>query len=209
MGSHVGQMTSAMAHAVGPTGSVIAVEPHPVVYRRLTENVEIISDETEATIETFNLAICNEEGSCVLRIPDGWSRNRGTASLGGNEYEREIAVEGVRLDTLLSTREAQVVKVDVEGAEAEVFRGAKEFLSRDQTKHILFEDHAPQDSAATAVLQSMEYEVYALNHRLTGPFLQGPCHEVGWPKEIYNFVATNSPIELHGAYKKNGWMCLC
>lgn len=208
VGGHVGQMTSALAHAVGSTGTVIAAEPHPVVYRRLEENVEIIRKETGATIETFNRAICDTEGSRVLRVPDRWSRNRGTASLDGNECGREIEVEGTRLGTLLNAQEVQVLKVDVEGLEAEVFKGATEMLSRNQIRHILFEDHTPAKSAAVSVLQSRGFEVYALDYRLKGPLLQGPCQEDGWPKENYNFVATSSSEDLYGAYKTSGWMCL-
>src|SRR6185369_9299739 len=66
-GANIGYMTSIMALRTGPSGSVLAFEPHPEVFRRLTENVlRFHRYPSLAAIETSPLALGEKNGPCYL-----------------------------------------------------------------------------------------------------------------------------------------------
>lgn len=143
VGANKGSYTWWMRLAVGGSGRVLAIEPQPelAAYLRAAcgglgwDNVEIVE-----------AAASDRAGRATLRVPGagvspGASLEPGPA--GGGDA-REIACETVRLDDLV--REAGVgrvalVKVDVEGHELAVFRGAERILERDRPA-LLFECEA-------------------------------------------------------------------
>jgi FkbM family methyltransferase len=173
----------------------------------LRENVELIRRETGTTITVRDQAASDSDDSQVLYCPPGWRKNAGVSSLKEQEGGKEIEVQGVRLDSFVD-EDIQVVKLDVEGAEADVLRGAQRALAQKRITHVIFEEHAPGSSDAVEILRSEGYSIYALDSHFVGPRLRGPLPERGWPDELYNFVATGQPEELQRVYRKNGWKCL-
>lgn len=67
LGANIGVMTSVLAHRVGPSGEVVAAEPHPATADRLEANVERWRDAS--TITVVRKAISDRRGTVVLRNP--------------------------------------------------------------------------------------------------------------------------------------------
>ncbi len=148
VGGHIGFFTMQMAAAVGPAGCVYAFEPLDtnanLLERSVAENgfqdrvifqrAAVGAAAGTATL-TFPLETLNSGGAYLLRD--------GTSALAGNE-RRDVPV--VALDSLDLRRPVRFIKMDVEGAEPLVLRGADRLLREDQPI-ILSELHPTQFAA--------------------------------------------------------------
>ncbi len=123
-GAHEGLFSVVAAARVGRCGSVIAFEPVPMLAERLEENVRINGFEN---VRIVGSALSDAEGRRKFVVAPSAA---GTSSfvLDGGE---EIIVDTTTLDVALERGEARLVKIDVEGAEVAVLRGARKLLSSD------------------------------------------------------------------------------
>lgn len=121
IGANVGSLTLVFAQAVGPTGRVIAVEPHPVVGRRLLENVALNRLDQ---VQVVQAALADKDGEADFfgfaedafhqgissLLPDDEATRKMTVrTLSGPSFVKEARIE--RCDFL---------KIDVEGVESVV-----------------------------------------------------------------------------------------
>jgi FkbM family methyltransferase len=119
-GANIGQMTSLLAHAVGPTGRVISFEPHPTTFARLSRNTtQWDSSSGGAVLELHQAALSSAAGTAHLAT-EAYEINAGSASLEPLSQEgeavdlHEVVVE--TLDAVLGAKgRIGVMKVDVEG----------------------------------------------------------------------------------------------
>ena len=126
VGANVGIHTLAAArHLAAGGGTVTAFEPHPHNYRTLNDNIAR-QGWRHVTAHNFGLAEAPQTLTCQGPTPGGnWS----LASRGGYAF----TVRLVRLDDFLEANplpRLDLMKIDVEGAEVRVLRGAGRTLSR-------------------------------------------------------------------------------
>jgi len=129
VGANKGSYTYWMSRAVGP-GRVVAFEPQEVLasYLRMAAAVLTLRN---VTVEAKGVS--GRTGRLALHIPGsvsspGASFERAVAE---RETGRSVAVAVVALDDYFPVEERiRVMKVDVEGHELEVFRGADRILRR-------------------------------------------------------------------------------
>ena len=127
----------------GQLDKAIAIEPEPVNFARLQENVAL--NRLDASILPINSALSNEQSELIFELSDanyGDHRVRKASIPTGmrevfDESKRPvIKVPAVTLDDLLKGLPAQftddvvVIWIDVQGYEGYVFRGAKNVLAR-------------------------------------------------------------------------------
>lgn len=128
-GAHHGEATILLSRWVGASGRVVAFEPVP-------RNVEILRRQVEINglrnVTVVHAAVGKEPGR--LRITD--ESNAEVAGRSGPGIEVEV----VRLDDWLD-RGPTVLKIDVEGFEAELLKGAQQILER--RPRVSLELHAP------------------------------------------------------------------
>ena len=120
VGANIGSTALACAVAVGPKGSVLAVEPHPRIYGYLKAN---IARNAAHQIETLQCAISDEAGEAVFT--DRRSDDQNAISSRGC-----IMVPRLRLDDISPRGKISLLKVDVEGHEYFVFKGGEDTLKR-------------------------------------------------------------------------------
>ena len=124
VGANVGSLSLVMGSAVGPTGRVIAVEPGPESLRWLRRNIE---RNHVANVTVVNAAAGACPGRRSFHVED-------TLVLGSfYDHPRtkprcSLEVEQKTLDELVPDG-ADLVKIDVEGAELEVLQGASRLLA--------------------------------------------------------------------------------
>ena len=129
IGANIGYFSLLAAAALQHTGRVIAFEPGQVAYARLMDNIGL---NLFGNIATFNLAVTDREGEAALHLAAGTAD--GCASLygaGGEVTAREIC-RTVSLDGFAPSHALpgpDFIKIDVEGAELFVLRGAREMLA--------------------------------------------------------------------------------
>jgi len=202
-GANIGAMTGALA---ARAAEVWAFEPNPVLAPRLTGNIaRIVGRRGFAPCRSFEVALSDADGEGQLEIPVGSSINGGLARLtAGNAG---VAVRTIRLDALLQDREVGILKVDVEGHEAAVFRGASESLKGGRIAHIVFEEHAGPQSEACQFLTECGYGLFEIGWRLTGPVVAPLGAGAARYYEAPSYLATRDPLGALATCRSRGWAC--
>jgi FkbM family methyltransferase len=203
-GANIGAMTGALASRAG---EVWAFEPHPEVFRTLEANIRRFAGLPGfAPTRAFDLALSDADGEARLESPEGFAANRGLGRLtaGGG-----IPVRTTRLDGLLGERAVGVMKVDVEGHELAVLRGAVDALAAGRVRHVVFEDHGGSDSPVCRLLKELGFELFGIGWRLRGPLLV-PVAGSGANRryEAPSYLATRQAEGALGACRPRGWVCL-
>ncbi len=124
VGANIGYHTLRMARTVGPGGRIIAIEPAPRAVGRLRRNLSLNRFEN---VEVVVAALDDHDVELAER------HLQSSYPLSGESPRESTSVRVARLDTLLSERRldrVDLVKVDVDGWEAKVLRGAMETLNR-------------------------------------------------------------------------------
>lgn len=127
VGANIGLMSVYASKLVGKEGKVLSFEAMPSTSELFLENIEINKLEN---IVVNNFALGSYEGK--TKIYDNWQVNRGGASLvvktaESNSFEIDI----YRLDTVFQKELIpRVIKIDVEGFELEVLKGAVETITK-------------------------------------------------------------------------------
>jgi FkbM family methyltransferase len=125
VGAHIGWFTTIASRCVGEAGQVIAVEPYPQNAKALRANLELNSCENVLVIDA---ALGSQEGK--LTLSEGTSSG-GVTALEWTTRRGLIEVPMSTLDELAAEIDAvALIKIDVEGWEADVLKGASSTLSR-------------------------------------------------------------------------------
>ena len=167
VGGHIGFFTMQMAAAVGAEGRVYAFEPldsnASLLERSIAENgfsdrvrfqrAAVGAAPGTATL-TFPVETLNSGGAYLLRA--------GSVPLAGNQ-KKDVPL--VALDALELRRPVRLIKMDVEGAELQVLRGAARILAEDKPV-ILSELHPTQLERASGITaQEFLAQIAALGYR--------------------------------------------
>jgi FkbM family methyltransferase len=132
IGANVGSYTILAAAAVGSVA--IAIEPVPQTFDRLIDNVR--ANRAESAVQCRRIGISDSPG--VLRFTS--KHNTMNRVLAPNEHCPEaISVEVLDLDSVLLNLEATLMKIDVEGYETNVLRGAVKTLGNSKLKAVIIE----------------------------------------------------------------------
>lgn len=143
VGANVGLHTLRMAWAAGPSGRVVACEPHPDVRVRLCANLSLNGLENVAALP---VALSREDGEATLHVPSPEDPNRGTSSL--LPREDGVLSGALRIRTarpasvpeIAALERLDFVKIDTEGHEAIVVRELLPILERFHPT-LVFEHH--------------------------------------------------------------------
>jgi len=129
IGANVGIFSVVMGTTVGASGRVIAFEPVPANIVRLGKNLR---KNGLGNVQVFPLALGISNGHMMLRMATDPAYPSLREVQGGFGNGTEVPVQVCRLDGVwdeLGRPEIAFVKMDVEGAEADVLRGASRFLT--------------------------------------------------------------------------------
>ena len=193
VGANLGYHTLLAGKIVGSEGSVHAFEPAPVQFKHLALNVKI---NRARNVVLNNCAVAESSEDREFFLSTGW--NQGTHSLGRTAGQPESCrVRCVSLDEYVekrSIRRVDAIKVDVEGAELSVFKGASRLLASKPPSLLIFEaceEFCRQfGSSTTDVKQLIEQYGYSLYYCDAGP---DPVRVSAPEKEEYaNIVAIHS-----------------
>lgn len=179
VGANVGAHTLFLARRVGPGGRVVAFEPQRVVFQTLCANVALNSVTNVWCHPAAAGAVAGE----VAVPPVDYARpgNFGGVSVGGAAGER---VPVVALDGLDLPR-CRLIKVDVEGAEEGVLRGAAGLIARDRPVLYVENDRRERSAGLVRYVAGLEYDLYW--HR---PPLFNPANHAGKTENVFGAVVS-------------------
>jgi FkbM family methyltransferase len=132
IGAHCGVYSILMAAKCGHTGHVVAFEPDPRSREMLVKNLNLNTRIRRPAVEAC--ACSDETGQATLFSGRGNSQSslaRSAVELSVAHNTEEIQVPVVTLDFYLLERnlpEVRCVKIDAEGAEIRILKGAKRIL---------------------------------------------------------------------------------
>jgi FkbM family methyltransferase len=159
VGANVGYYTALAAHLVGPTGVVFAFEPSDYAHRRLTKMVEtsglkgvriIKCGLADVAGERFLYGAVDEE-PCELH----------TATMVPSDDPQRAMVRTETLDNVaeqLNIMHIDLMKIDVDGLEPLVLKGASNLIARGRISNILMEcDENSFNAIGSSAFEIIDY----------------------------------------------------
>lgn len=140
VGANIGLMSLVASKKIESTGRVIAFEPHPHTFNILKKNIWIN--------HIHNIIPVNYGVGASVQEQDLYSNlqhNRGSASIvNKNKNETPLKIRIVRLDKYLKeenipSKNIKMIKIDVEGFELEVIKGASSILQKKEAPILCIE----------------------------------------------------------------------
>ncbi len=127
IGANIGYFALMESKIVGSSGTVYAVEPSPVNYQRLNENIKLNEFNN---IQTFNLALGDKNGKTKMFISNksNWSRliERDLP----DKVNQILDVEIQTVDHFLKEKpKPSFIRMDVEGYEINIIKGITQTLN--------------------------------------------------------------------------------
>ena len=129
-GANIGVYTLLAARATGAAGRVIAFEPDPHTFEILSENV---SRNDLSNVVLVNGALASEPGTMSLYRVPGHPALASLSSSNARSSSERVEVEVTTLDSALADlgiERVDVMKLDTQGAEIDILRGARETIER-------------------------------------------------------------------------------
>ena len=159
-GSNIGAYALYVASVAGPSARILAVEPHPEIFDRLTYNIGL---NPHGTVKAVACALADKPGELTLFLDP---RNRGQSSVKfvGSGQGNSIRVPATTLLDLIRRERLEsidAIKLDVEGAEDIIlepfFRDAPPSLH----PSLLIVDGSGRQGNLSAMLEPSGYRLIA------------------------------------------------
>ena len=171
VGANIGAHTLHLAKLVGPAGRVLAFEPTGFAFRKLQRNIEL-NPSLAGRITAYNCFLAAKDGNPLPEsIYSSWplvpeaelhAKHLGRAMPTRNASTRSI-------DSVLAEAgdpSVQLVKLDVDGFECEILRGAAKLLSVQKPAFVMelapyvLEERGASLAELLALLTSNGYRIY-------------------------------------------------
>lgn len=197
VGANLGAHTVALGHIVGPTGYVYAFEPQVELCTLLQQNIT----QNNISGSVINCALGAFNSSSMSLPPIDYSRpnNFGAVELG--QYEHRATIPLQRLDAYFDTNVPQphhveFIKLDVEGFEPQVLKGATQLIS---THLPMLEIECDREGTLPKLQSILEPLGYDLYWHVT--YLYNPDNYLSNPTNIYSTQASvNVFANVEGVY---------
>jgi FkbM family methyltransferase len=203
LGANIGYFTILASKLVGPRGKVYSFEPEPTNFQYLSKNIELngyanafafqkaVSDRPGTT----QLFVCSyDSGHHTINQYDGISAYR----RGRKSEMRSIEIDTVSIDDFLrdKTDRVDIIKMDVEGAEALALSGMKETLTRNRAIKVFLEFFpllmvkmgSSPEAYAKSLLNDFGFSVYVIGHDYAMEGVGGDLIKISTVQELMKLI---------------------
>jgi len=143
VGAHIGYYTLLASKIAGDMGWVFAFEPDPINFAGLERNIEL---NGFSNITTFKMAVSDYNGKGKLFVSGNFTGERSLIDVKGRPKDNiEVGVE--KLDSIIWGK-IDIIKIDVDGGEVGVLRGAERIINSNPDIKIITEFWKPGLEAA-------------------------------------------------------------
>jgi FkbM family methyltransferase len=159
-GANIGAHTLGLAHLVGPAGRVLAFEPQRPIFQVMCANMAL---NAITCVETHWAAVGSTPGSlAVPRLDLRMPGNFGGIELGPGRAAPPVPEEPVPVVTLdsFALPACHLIKIDVEGMEADVLRGAAETIARHRPVIYAENDRPKRAPELLGLLEALGYRAF-------------------------------------------------
>lgn len=188
VGANIGAHTVALARAVGPAGRVLAFEPVWQNYQLLCANLAL---NGLSWVDGLLAAAGSRDDLLHLGDVDTTAEgNFGALSLDALPGERPVPLH--RLDSVVRQERVRLIKIDVEGMEAEVLDGARALIAR--SRPALYVENDRPDKSRALILRLQELG-YACHWYL--PAFHNPANANGRTEPIFDCGFVDDGARIH------------
>lgn len=161
VGANIGAITIPVAQKVGAHGRVFAFEPQPEMFELLEENIRQNDLDTAYASDTALGESVHRAG--LPKVDYNKPNNFGGCAL--------VPGDDVSVGTLDSANlsKCDLIKVDVEGMEAQVLRGAANTIKRHRPLLYVENDRYQQSAELITLIKTFNYEIYWFTPPLFNP----------------------------------------
>ncbi len=156
VGANIGAHTVSLSKLV-KNGFVFAFEPQRMVFQNLCANIALNS---LSNVFTFQEAVSDENGKILIPECD-FSKVNNFGGINIEDSKRGTPVNKIKLDNFVNKIDRlKLLKIDVEGMEIGVIRGAKELIKK--FKPIIYVENDRQQHSKNLIelLWSLDYKMY-------------------------------------------------
>lgn len=170
VGTNSGEVLLKLAMKAGRDGRIIGFEPNPRTFRKCTRNLAL---NAFANVAVHNVGLGRAEGTLRLHSPSPSNSggDRILAEGDGGADAIEIPVTTVdRFAASNALRRLDLIKIDVEGYEMNVLRGAEDTLRTLRPRlfvEVVDDFLRAQSSSASELVRFLEDRDYAVTHSET------------------------------------------
>ena len=194
IGANIGAHTLVFSKAVGAEGHVFAFEPPRLSFQTLFANMALNGITNAAC---HYKAVGEDIGSIRVPFLDPYVENN-FGGLGLKGQQGGEPVEQISIDSL-NLNQCHFMKIDVEGMECQVLKGAKETIGRHRPILYVENDREEHSEELIRLIASMNYRLYW--HRM---LVFNPDNFAANPDNVFsNMVSTNmmcvpdeSPLDM-------------
>jgi FkbM family methyltransferase len=140
IGANIGYYSILASRLVGPEKRVFSFEPQQSMVAKLRRNIEL---NRLHNVEVFPFALADTPGTVTFHVPPKGLESLGSMHTSGRfEVAKTVEVKARRLDDVmydLKNPKIGLVKMDAEGAELLILRGATRLLSSPDRPVLVFE----------------------------------------------------------------------
>jgi FkbM family methyltransferase len=193
IGGNKGDFALLAAKIAGAGSRVICVEPEPTNASWIRKSVAL----NNYNIEVHEMALSDGKGDAVLHLGKMSGFHTILDGVPNHEQVGAVTVKLQTLDALLSERgidRVDLIKIDVEGAEMKVLRGATQTLSRNQNLTLLLDVHphlGVNPDEVVSFLSSHGFHIYRMGD--TPQPVHPPC------PDLRELMATRNPPNSRSA----------
>jgi FkbM family methyltransferase len=156
VGANIGALTLVLARSVGPAGYVYAFEPQRIIFQSLCANLALNSI---VNVDARHAAAAADPGWVL--IPDiDYTRTTNFGGISVNGFNTGRRVRRITLDGDLQLDRLDAIKIDVEGMELEVLRGATQLIGRFHPVLYVENDRLEKSETLIRYLQSLDYRLF-------------------------------------------------
>ena len=158
VGANIGAHTIALARAVAPGGQVIAFEPQRACFAFLQAQIAL---NQITNIVALNEGVGRERGTLWLPgVNYAAAGNFGGISLASQQTRGSHAVAVVTLDERLRDLPVALLKIDVEGMEEEVLRGAARLIEAHKPVLYVENDRVEKSRSLVTLILALGYRIW-------------------------------------------------
>ncbi len=171
IGANLGEVSLNAARMVGDAGKVFAFEPFPANFRKLQENAAL---NCFSNLSLINKALGSEATTLSMFSPQDGNEGMNRISSSASPGSDETSVDVITLDDFVddeALKKIDLIKIDVEGFEMNVLKGAIKSLQKFKPKlfvEVTDEYLTEQGSSASELINFLLNQDYALTHAENG-----------------------------------------
>jgi FkbM family methyltransferase len=211
VGTHVGFFSTLAASLVGDEGKVVSFEPEPRNFGQLQDHIGLNGFRNVVGVNAAVGAETSRAEFWVNADNDGghalWNVGRHGFNVRSRAVEDRRTVDVTTLDAHLTAGEARVpklIKIDVEGSELSVLRGARELLARGvpyvlcEINHFALEQMGTSEQELRAYMAGHGYITNAMNPQ-TGEIIPLAPDQRVVSDNVFNLLFRHRTAPLIGA----------